>query len=663
MFFGADYYPEHWEEERWQIDASLMKRLNFNIVRLAEFAWVKMEPEEGIFNFGWLDKAVSILSKQGISVVLCTPTAAPPHWLTTKHPEILSKDEKGVVASTGGRRHYCQTNIVYHDYCRKIVTAMAKHYKRNKAIKAWHIDNEFGGRCYCENCAREFRNWLKRKYRSLDNLNKAWGTVFWSRTFTDWNQIPLPWNHPYIHSPHARLDFSRFSSESFVRFQQIQLDIIRKEMPQVPITHNFMQEFVEIDYYDLAKNLDFISCDVYPGFGNSPAYAAIVHDMARGLKGGKPFWVMEQQVGPVNWKQVNTLLRPGIPRLWTYQAISHGAEGVVYFRWRCARFGHEQFHSGILPHSAEPGRTYKEIEQLGSELKKVMPELDKTAVNPEAALILDYPTAWFIGDAGTVPNKQVKYLEMVNRYYRALFALPIQSDIVSPKADLLNYKLVIAPLLTLIDDKTAKNLKNYVKKGGFLILTLFSGICDESGVVFDKPFPGPLSDVAGIKVREFDPIPESFQNEVGITGITLNKGVYKIEKWCDIIEPQKAKTVATYSNDFYKGNPAITLNKFGKGHVLYIGTIGKDGLEPDLIRWAAEKSGIKFDLEAKEGLEIRSRKSKDSTYYFVLNHHPLARNITVPEKMKDIISGKIICGKETIPPYGVLILKTGIKKR
>ena len=663
MFFGADYYPEHWEEERWQIDASLMKRLNFNIVRLAEFAWVKMEPDEGVFDFAWLDKAISILSKQGIGVVLCTPTAAPPQWLTSKHPEILQKDEKGITASTGGRRHYCQTNTVYHDYCRKIVAAMAKHYKRNKAIKAWHIDNEFGGRCYCENCAQEFRNWLKKKYRTLDKLNKRWGTIFWSRTFTDWSQIPLPWNHPYIHSPHARLDFSRFSSESFVHFQQIQVEVIREEMPSCPITHNFMQEFTEIDYYDLAKNLDFVSCDIYPNLGASPAYAAIVHDMARGLKGGKPFWVMEQQVGPVNWKQVNSLLRPGIPRLWTYQAISHGADGVVYFRWRWARFGHEQFHSGIMPHSAEPGRAYSEIEQLGSELKKVMPTLDKTTVNAEAALIMDYPTAWFIGDNGTVPNKQVKYLEMVNRYYRALFALPIQTDLVSPKADLSKYRLVVAPLLTLVDDKTAKNLRDYVKKGGFLILTLFSGIVDETGIVFEKPFPGPLSDLMGIKVREFDPVPESFVNEIGITGASLNKGVYKIEKWCDIIETQKAKVVATYSYDFYKGKPAVTLNSFGKGNALYIGTMGKDGLERDLLRWAALKAGIKFALIAKDGIEIRPRTGKDAKYYFVLNHNAVAENISISGEMEDIVSGKKISGTETIAPYNILILKSPLKKR
>ena len=660
MYFGADYYPEHWPENRWPVDAALMKKLNFNVVRLAEFAWVKMEPDEGAYDFAWLDKAIETLAEHGIDVVLCTPTASPPNWLIAKHRDILPRDSKGIVKESGSRRHYCPSNGTYHDYTRRIVRAMAEHYKDNKSVIAWQVDNEFGchdtARCYCDNCAKAFRAWLKEKYGTLERLNEVWGTIFWGQTFTDWKEVPLPWYNPSGHSPGLKLDFCRFASESYARYQKIQVDILREVMPGTPITHNLMPQFLEIDYFDLARDLDFVSWDSCPGFGASPCSPAIGHDICRGLKRDRPYWVMEHEVVPVHWRPVNSLLRPGIVRLWTYQSIAHGAEGILYFRWRWCLFGHENLHDGVLPQDGQPGRAYREVLELAEELQRVMPHIESSSAEAAVALLMDYDIVWALGDHPD-PTNRISYWDVLFRYYEALFRIGVQIDVVHPRADLSRYKLVVAPMLYIVDEKVSRNLHSYVEEGGFLIATFFSGIADRNGNVIDKPFPGPLSDLFGITVPEYDPVPESFDNSIVVEGSTLRASEYPIDIWCDLIELKGGKPVAAYSKDFYAGTPAITINAFGKGTAVYVGTMGKDSLEKDLIRWAAESAGIRLEFAPIDGVEVRPRYAKDSVYYFVMNHNAEAVDIAVPREMIDLISHKSVQRSTTIPSYGVAILK------
>ena len=375
--FGVDYYPEQWPEENWETDAQLMSEAGFNVVRLAEFAWAKMEPQEGIFDFDWLDRAIEIFHKKDISVILGTPTASPPPWLAHKVPDILRVREDGLRVGYGSRRKNCPSHPVYRERSRSITSAMAKHFARNPAVIGWQTDNEFGDRCYCDICRKEFQIWLQQRYGTLDELNTRWGTVFWSHTYSEWDQISLPLSTLGAPpNPSLALDFRRFVSSAYECFQQEQIDILRPKCPNHFITHDMMGfGYDGLDYFDLAKPLDFVSWNNYPiGFWHkfpySPSSPALSHDAMRGLK-NKNFWVMEHQAGPTGWQVVSPAPRPGVLRLWAYQSIAHGADGIVFFRWRTARFGAEQYWHGILEHDGRAGRRYNEIKQMGAELKRV----------------------------------------------------------------------------------------------------------------------------------------------------------------------------------------------------------------------------------------------------------------------------------------------------
>ena len=403
MYFGADYYPEHWPKERWAEDAKLMKEASINVVRVAEFAWAKLEPMEDNYDFSWLDEAIETLVNEGIEAVMGTPTATPPKWLMDKYPEIYMKDKFGQIRGFGSRRHHCYNSPVYHEYSSRIVAKMAEHYRQNPNVVAWQIDNEFGcqdtGQCYCEDCLAAFKEWLKNKYGTIEAVNVAWGTVFWSQNYQGWDEMILPGytvcdesdNNFHGHNPGMLLDFYRFSSDSVVNYQKLQIDEIRKVADQ-PITHNMMGHFPEIDYFDLGEDLDFVCWDNYPKnqWGISDyRNIAMAHDLMRGVK-DKNFWVMEQQSGPCGWSVLGDTPEPGQLRLWTYQAIAHGAEAIVYFRWRTCTFGAEEYWYGILDHDGIPRRRYQEIKQTGKELQALSDWIIDSKVVSHVALIKSY---------------------------------------------------------------------------------------------------------------------------------------------------------------------------------------------------------------------------------------------------------------------------------
>ena len=386
MKLGVCYYPEHWPRERWPIDAAMMREAGLTVVRIAEFVWQLMEPAEGQFAWDWLDEAIATLAAAGLEVVLGTPTAAPPAWLTHDYPDVLPVDAQGRTRNSGTRRHYCPTSPTYRRHSERIVRAMAERYGRHPAVVGWQIDNEFGChdtvRCYCDQCAAAFRDWLKRKYGSLDALNEAWGAVFWSQSYGRWEEIRLPNLTPTGANPSHLLDYDRFASETTVSYQQLQVDLLRQHTAGQFITTNTLGNFEDLDYHDLARPLDFIAWDSYPtGYAEfqgeslylpgkpdasfaydvgDPYVTGFCHAQARGFKQA-PFWVMEQQCGPVNWARFNTLVRPGTVRLWTWHALAEGADAVVYFRWRAVRFAFEQHHSGLLHHDATPATGYREL--------------------------------------------------------------------------------------------------------------------------------------------------------------------------------------------------------------------------------------------------------------------------------------------------------------
>ncbi len=662
MYFGADYYPEHWPEERWADDVELMSELNFNVVRMAEFAWAKMEPEEGRYDFGWLDRIIEMLDKKGIKTVLGTPTAAPPPWLTHKHPSILPVDSNRQVKGPGTRCHYCHNSPIYWEYTEKIVTKMAEHYKDNPGVIGWQTDNEFGNhsttRCYCEDCAEGFRKWLKIRYGDLDTLNKAWGTMFWSHNYTDWEEIPLPWKAPAEHNPSLLLDFYRFSSDSVVAYQKLQIDILRRIVPHHFITHNLMGLFDEIDYFDLAEDLDFVSWDNYHFHGATPAIVALTNDLMWGIK-KKNVWVMEQQCGNVNWGPYNPAPKPGEVRLWTYQDIAHGADGIVYFRWRAARIGSEQYHSGILKHDGSPGRVFDEIKQTSEELRKIEDTLEGTAAESEVAILMYYDARWAL--ELQPHNKQfaerggaLAYFS----YYYHVYDMDVPMDIIHPEDDLSRYKVVIAPLLLILNDRIVKNLCSYVEKGGNLVVGPRAGFKTWSNLVTDKPLPGELKELLGVEVEEFDSLEPEHSNEISFVYPGISPGEYKVKVWCEILKPTTAQVVAKYTQDYYADEAAVTLNRYGKGRVFYVGTIGEDDLYRKAISWLLLSSDVKPPVFlVPHGVEVNKRVGDGKEIIFLMNHTHEVKYVQLDGVYTDLISGDKLKGVVDLPPLDVKILK------
>jgi len=628
MYYGCDYYPEHWPEKRWKEDARMMKEAGFNVVRMGEFAWTKMEPKEGKFTFDWLDKAIDILARNNIKTVLGTPTATPPAWLIKKYPDILRVDRQGVRTSFGGRREYCPNNSIYRDYSRKIVTRMAEHYRDNENVIGWQIDNEFGGDrekglCYCDVCRDRFREWLKEKYSSLNKLNEEWGTIFWSQTYTEWDQIPIPRQLETAHNPSLLLDYRRFISDSYISYQNLQIDILKRICPHKFITHNFMGLFDGIDYYKLAEPLDFISWDNYPnlrftGENKNPVRVSLSHDTMRGLK-EKNFWVMEQQSGPSGWQYLDLNPPPGEIRLWTYQAIAHGAEGILYFRWRTSRFGTEQFWHGILDHSGTPTRRYEEIKKIGQELKQIRDKLMGLEFPRKVAMVTSYDLQWAFEIQPN--NPRFDYQEHFASYYELLNLWNVPVDVISIRGKLSKYKLVIAPALFLVNNELVDNLKDFVREGGMLIVTFRSGVKNWNNVVFDEPLPAKLNDLLGIEVVEYDSLSSRQRCKLKLIYPEIEPLQGEGDTWCDIIKCRGAEVVGKYTQNYYKGQPCITVNRFGKGYAIYIGTNLSPKIKKSILRWTLEKSGIKpsFQADSKD-IEIISRRKKNKDYLFFLNH-------------------------------------------
>ncbi len=667
MYFGVDYYPEHWPKERWAIDARLMKETGINVVRLAEFAWAKMEPQLGDYHFEWLDEAIEILGKEGIKVVLGTPTPTPPIWIIEQNPEILPVNLDGTRLGFGGRHHCCQSNETYRNHIRRFVREMAGHYSNNPHVIGWQTDNEFGNShqrlCACSSCRASFHKWLESKYKTIDELNKAWGTVFWSQTYSRFDQIPAPLPTPNSHNPSLLLDWKRFCSDLIVDFQKLQVDILREVCPNHFITHNFMGLFDKTDYFNLAKDLDFISHDQYPMHFrperdplSPPQNLAMALDLMRGMK-QKAFWIMEQQAGHSGWELVSPAPRPGQLRLWTYQSVSHGADTVVYFRWRTCLFGTEEYWHGILPHSGIPGRRYAEIKKTIQELTPVMKECKGMLPGAGAAILFSYDQEWALQIQPHHP--QLNYIKHLQGYYKALFDAHIPVDIISDKEDFSRYKLLVAPLQFLMTPELSTKFKDYVSRGGHLVLTMRTAVKNWNNTVIPEELPGDLSELLGIGIHDYDCLREIEQSvkwmpgDAAITSESANK-------WCDIITLDGAKALAVYEKDYYSGTPAITCNSYKNGLAYYVGTEPGTSIMEKFMHEAVKTAGLSPVMRTPKGVEATIRQDRDTAFIFILNHNAYAVSFEIPKEWQ-AVTGKEFPkdGFVSLPPFETAVFKSG----
>ncbi len=659
--FGVDYYPEHWPEERWPEDARLMAEAGINVVRLAEFAWSFLEPQPGCFEFNWLDRAIEILHAQGIQVILGTPTASAPPWVMAMLPDAYKVNEHGHRLTYGNRCEFCPTHVGYRERGRLVTNAMAKHYADYPAVIGWQIDNELNGRCYCSLCQSSFQTWLCHRYQTLEELNAAWGTAFWSHVYTEWSQIPVPLETGGVPNPGLELDFRRFMSDTFASFQQEQVDILRSACPEHFVTHNFMSfGFDQINYYDLAKPLDFVTWDNYPRTGwnvakeADHAHIALGHDATRSFK-RKPFWVMEEQSGSGGWRTVGVNPRPGEMRLWTYQAIAHGADAVIYFRWRTARFGTEQFWHGVLYHHGQPGRRYAELKTIGEELKRVGAQFVGAENRNRVAMIHSYDTRWAFQ---IQPNhNDFHYPALFTSYYKALHNRNIGVDLVPPDVDLSCYRLVIAPALYILSNESANCLRNFVESGGLLIVTARSGVKDEANAIVNQYLPGLLSEVCGVEVDEYDVQPADATIPLELTLPDCESQSAQARLWFDVLRTSTARPLATYQAEYFSGAPAITLNQHGNGQAIYVGTLGDDALHDTLLDWALKSLDLHPAMDAPLGVEVTERWQGDQRLLFLLNHTKETREVPIPQPHLDLLTESTVNGTVKLPPYGVSVLR------
>lgn len=661
MYFGVDYYPEHWPREEWEHNAELMVKGNFNVVRLAEFAWKKLEPREGEYDFTWLDDAIDVLTKKNIKIILGTPTATPPKWLVNKY-DVYMHDSYGRQRGFGSRRDYCYNNPFYRMMSERIVNALSKHYKDNENIVAWQIDNEFGchgtTRCYCEHCRMKFGSWLEKKYGDIDTLNKEWGTVFWSLDYDSFNDIILPAysacegenGHSFVHNPSMELDYRRFASDSVAEYQNLQIGII-KRYSNKEITHNMMGHFSDIDYYKLGKELDFVSWDNYPQdqwSAKTPANTSMAHKIMYGVK-NKGFWVMEEQSGACGWDVLSETPRPNQLRLWTYQAIANGAEGIVYFRWRAATVGMEQYWYGVLDHDGVPRRRFYELAETGAELKRIQNTIIGADNLADVLLVKSYDNVW--SHEIKRHNTQFNYNDLLYSYFSAMWKNNIQCDVSSVDVDFSKYKVVFMVAFNVVNDDIMNKVDNYVQNGGNVVFTFRSGTRNWNNNMTTRTLPGYFKDMSGIEVYEFDSLSNGHK-------VLLNSEVLKSEAhmWCDVIEPVSAEVIARYGSEFYKDKAAITVNKHGEGRVFYVGCHMDDSGLMDLVSYICENVGVEKTYNEKiDYVEIIKKEKDGQEFYMILNYNESCVEVPFDGEYISLISGQPYESK--ICEYGVEIIK------
>jgi len=658
MRIGGAYYPEHWPDEKWAEDFQLMREANMSFVRMGEFAWCKLEPKENHFVFGWLDRAIDLAAKMGLDVVLGTPTAGVPAWLAQKHPGIFKVDEDGRVRIFGGRNDYCVNQPIFQERTEKIVRAMASHFGRNASVIGWQIDNEPGWngiRCYCDECQRGFREWLRRKYGSIENLNRSWGTIFGGQEYGDWSQIPLLWPAP-LHNPALLMDSYRFFFDSYVRYIGFQSRILRELSPGKFVTTNIPP--LEYDGPRFAQSLDFISFDCYPTLfaPGDPMKIGFLLDQFRGYK-QKNFWVLEQQAGIPGDVTSLPAPEPGQIRLWTYQSVAHGADAVAYFRWRTCLFGAEQFWQGILNHSRHRDWRYDEVKRTGEELLRLSNDLVGSKVDSQVAVLYSHETAWAFGFQPHLPD--FNYRSHVQSFHKALYTLGIPCDIIYRQTELGSYRLILAPSLWLVDDATMARLRKYVSDGGFLVATMRTAVKDANNNVRDILPPAQIAEIFGIAVTEYKPLKKPSGLEVSFAGEKDKDRAFAAEICAEKIECKGADTMATYRtsiDDRFNGCPAVTYNTFGKGVAIYVGTVGNSDFTCELLKRILRNTGIKSIAKVPEGVEVIKRVKNGCEFIFVLNHSSTKKKFKVYGAKKDLLTGCDVSESLMIEPYGVQII-------
>jgi beta-galactosidase len=660
LLMGTAWYPEQWPQARWEQDLSLMEAAHMSVVRVAEFAWSTLEPRDGEFDFDWLDRAIAQAARHHIRVVLGTPTAAPPAWLTTKYPDVLRVDENGRQEEHGQRQQFSFSSPRYRQLARRIAEKMAIRYGHNPNVIGWQIDNEIGPPSFDQETRTQFHQWLQRKYGQITALNQHWTTAYWSQTYDNFDAIPM---HSKAENPGLLLDWKRFVTDTWTGYINNQVDVIRRHAdPRQLITTNTMNWNSGFDHYIVHQSLDMAAWDEYVPNGRYEWLDyALQHDLVRGYKRAN-FWLMETQPGFVNWGPVNRSLDPGQVREIAWQAVGHGADAVLYWQWRSALNGQEQYHGTLLGADGTPVPIYREVQQIGAEFAHASAAVSGTTPHSRIAMLQSYESRWAIDFQRH--HKDFDPVAEFAAFYRPLeLASPASIDVVSMEAPLQNYALVVAPALNVISEQQAEHLAEYVRQGGHLVLGPRSGMKDPYDALWPQRQPGPLETLLGARVEQF----YALDQPVTVSGVVSADRQASI--WAETLEvlSPEAHVWMTYDNNqgWLSGKPAALTRQAGKGSITYIGTWLSNGAMQTVAAHLLEEAGIAPTLPGltpNSSVEICARSGNGKRIWIVINHGARTETVPLPVKIKSFIvgSGNDIKGNSLqLAPHDVVVLVVG----
>ncbi|MET9429029.1 beta-galactosidase [Streptomyces sp. NPDC003036] len=659
LAFGGDYNPEQWPESVWQEDVRLMREAGVTLVSVGIFSWALLEPSPGSYDFGWLDRVLDLLHENGIRVDLGTPTAAPPAWFYRAHPDALPVTPEGVRYAFGSRAAICHSHPAYRAAAARITEQLARRYGGHPALALWHVHNEYGvpvSACYCDGCAAHFRRWLQARYTSVEALNEAWGTAFWSQRYASFDEIDPPRLTPTVGNPAQQLDYRRFADatmrENFVR----ERDILHELAPGAPVTTNFMTALSQcdsVDYWAWGREVDLVTNDHYLITDGRRTHVnlAMAADLTRSVAGGTPWLLLEHSPSGVNWQPRNPAKRPGEMARNSLAHVARGSEGAMFFQWRQSRRGAEKFHSSMLPHAGTDSRVWREVVALGADVG-ALAEIRGTRTVPDVAMVWDWQS-WWAQSLEWRPSQDLDARERADAFYVSLYDRHLTVDFAHPDADLSAYPLVVVPALYLATEAAGRNLRAYVENGGTLVVSCFSGIVDEHDAVHPGPYPGALRDVLGLTVEEWSPLlPGETVRLSGPGGAELSGDV-----WTEFVVPRGAETVWTYADGPAAGGPAVTRHRLGRGTAWYVSTRLDAGALAPVIDAACADAAIEPRSDLPTDVEVVRRSGENGVYLFAINHTDRDAKVPLERSGTELLGGERAAGRLTVPAGAVRVVR------
>lgn len=649
LWHGADYNYEQWLDtpEVLREDFRLMNLARCTAMSVGIFSWAMLEPRADQYDFRWLDTLMDELHEYGIRAILATPSAAHPAWLSKRSPEVQRMNRAGQREPHRGRQNFCRTSRVFREKVTQINTLLAERYREHPALLLWHVSNEYGSTaCYCPTCLADFRRWLAARYGSLQEVNRAWWTAFWSHRYTDWDEIePMDSSNNGL-----MLDWQRYNSDQVLDFYRLETAPLRQLSPNIPITTNFMRPDVGLDYWKIAEYVDIACWDSYPEWHvhddvQTACETAFYHDLHRSYKQGQPFYLMESAPSQTNWQPLSRLKRPGLLKLASTQALAHGALGVNYFQWRQSRGGEEKFHGAVVLHrGGESTRVFREVVEVGKLLEE-LPELATARTSARVGIIYDFENEWALNLAHLPRKVNTEYQATCIEHYSLFWRRGIPVDVINAHQDFEKYALVIAPMLYLLSEKTAARLREFVRAGGRLVTTYLTGWVNETDLTYMGA--SPLEDVWGFKLVEYDTFGANQGGQVTFTagdalGLT---GSLMCGRFADLLEPVTAEVLAVYASDFYAGQAAMTANAYGQGKAYHLGTQVDDALLGDFYEKLCQERGVVPVLPGPlpYGVSVQVRQTAHQPFLFLMNFTDQPQAVPLTD------------GTVELPPFGALV--------